>query len=494
MTDALMSAILAMDAYNRSYDEGLVLTGATVDQGKIGFAEIVQADDVAAARAVSFFAIAYDIDGERVISYRGTDNALGTTASLWTDGDIFNGWIGGAGVISDQAIRAVNFYQAMSNDLSLGQDYRLANISLTGHSLGGGLAGLVASLYHREAMVFDNMPFEAATDNLFDLAEDYGTVADAVYGTGNTPWLPDDSLIDGYSVNGEILAYFRLLSSFQPIELSPHAVITDSVALHSQSLLVSLLYGETLTNANWENGAEYFITKMSDATIAESLGWGSSGEGGIAASGDKMAVALAYSALDISSNPTNGVLAYGDTAIRSLFDDANDLGAAIVRVSGDPTGVSVALDEVTKDFIGSIITNYAGALAYEKIARYGNNSQPDRTTGVLAFDDTGGSLSLNLDDDYWEFGSGEHDIVAKQDFLDHLFDTAGVSIDIGASLSWYSSSNSISSNLINSVTFDLNGQFDEIGTPFLSPVGLNFVHGGDKPGQWSAGVLLSAAV
>lgn len=285
-------------------------------------------------------------------------------------------------------------------------------------------------------MVFDNMPFEAATDNLYDLADDYSTVANAVYGTGNTPWLPDDGLVGGYAVEGEALEILRLYSSFQPTELSTYGAIspllpTNAVALHNQSLLVSLLYGETLSNANWQNAAEFFITDMSDTTIAESLGWVSGGATGTATSGGKMATALAYSALDISTNASNGVLVYGDTGIRSLFDDANDLGAAIVRVSGDPSGISAAFDTETKELIGSILTNYAGALAYEKVARSGTAGQPDRATGILAFHDAEGSLSLNLKEAYWEFGSGEHNIVSKQTLLAALIrDGVGADADL----------------------------------------------------------------
>lgn len=37
-----------------------------------------------------------------------------------------------------------------------------ANVEFVGHSLGGGLAGMMASLYGKKAVVFDNMPFQLA--------------------------------------------------------------------------------------------------------------------------------------------------------------------------------------------------------------------------------------------------------------------------------------------------------------------------------------------
>lgn len=41
-----------------------------------------------------------------------------------------------------------------------------ASVVLAGHLLGGGLAGLVGSIYDANAVLFDNMPFERAAENL----------------------------------------------------------------------------------------------------------------------------------------------------------------------------------------------------------------------------------------------------------------------------------------------------------------------------------------
>jgi putative lipase involved disintegration of autophagic bodies len=61
----------------------------------------------------------------------------------------------------------------------------LANISLTGHSLGGGLAGLVGAVYLQEAVLFDNMPFELSAQNTqFSPIPDY---VSTVY-HNITPW------------------------------------------------------------------------------------------------------------------------------------------------------------------------------------------------------------------------------------------------------------------------------------------------------------------
>ena len=87
MNRSLFLAILAMDSYNRGYSQGIRLLTAS---GAIGSATITSdslilggdPDDRYDARA-GFYAIAYSWNGERVISYRGTDNI-----SVFGSGDI----------------------------------------------------------------------------------------------------------------------------------------------------------------------------------------------------------------------------------------------------------------------------------------------------------------------------------------------------------------------------------------------------------------------
>ena len=72
----LLYAILAMDSYNRGYDEGI--TGLGAIGSSIGGAILVQQSDTQEGKpgvAAGFYAAAYDVDGAVVISYRGTDFA-----------------------------------------------------------------------------------------------------------------------------------------------------------------------------------------------------------------------------------------------------------------------------------------------------------------------------------------------------------------------------------------------------------------------------------
>ena len=80
----LMLAILAMDSYNRTYNEGIIIPGSQIGTAMLRTVELPQG-----YRAASFFAQAYTWNGQTVISYRGTDQP---TAGNGLGGDIWNGY------------------------------------------------------------------------------------------------------------------------------------------------------------------------------------------------------------------------------------------------------------------------------------------------------------------------------------------------------------------------------------------------------------------
>ena len=76
----LFTAILSMDSYNRGYDAGIAGLG---ESGQIGNATILTRVDSGISneqhlewQAAGFYAVAYQWNGETVISYRGTDNLV----------------------------------------------------------------------------------------------------------------------------------------------------------------------------------------------------------------------------------------------------------------------------------------------------------------------------------------------------------------------------------------------------------------------------------
>jgi hypothetical protein len=153
MSETLFQAILAMDAYNRSYEAGIKFGAMPGNESQTLGVQIGGATIVFDSRSLvdlnnqrkdiptGFYAAAYSFeDGKTIISYRGTDDPFG----LSSGGDIVNGWVVGAGDVTDnQAELAFEFYNATATKLNNGAtiDPRLVDISLTGHSLGGGLAG-----------------------------------------------------------------------------------------------------------------------------------------------------------------------------------------------------------------------------------------------------------------------------------------------------------------------------------------------------------------
>ena len=169
MNDKLMKSILAMDSYNRGYDAKIhfgndennseAINGVT----KIGQATVYDSDNGNEAQAADFYAIAYEYNNETVISYRGTDNIWADMQEGWPIDAFGNGQ-------ANQAELAYAFYQEVAGE---DQDPFSANISLTGHSLGGGLAGLVGGVYGRETTGFDAMEYNDAVQEIYDISTHY---------------------------------------------------------------------------------------------------------------------------------------------------------------------------------------------------------------------------------------------------------------------------------------------------------------------------------
>jgi hypothetical protein len=91
----LTYAILALDSYNRGYDEGVPdLGGLGSAIGNYTIIDQSETENGSVGVAASFYAAAYqDASGNIVISYRGTDDILGELPS----------WTGGLGFQNDQA-------------------------------------------------------------------------------------------------------------------------------------------------------------------------------------------------------------------------------------------------------------------------------------------------------------------------------------------------------------------------------------------------------
>ena len=67
--DDLMYAILAMDSYNRGDGASLEYVGLNIAQARV---ENIEVDD-SAWQSAGFYAVAYQWNGETIISYRGDE-------------------------------------------------------------------------------------------------------------------------------------------------------------------------------------------------------------------------------------------------------------------------------------------------------------------------------------------------------------------------------------------------------------------------------------
>jgi len=238
----LFLAILSMDAYNRGYDPGIAgLGGSESSVGdSLGNAVVTNENRRNEAKSAGFYAVAYDTEYGTVISYRGTDNPDVLLSGEGGSGsDVWQGWITGLGFMGPQAYLAADFYQAVTGTSE--SDPRTGSVTLTGHSLGGGLAGLVGALYHQKATLFNNMPFELAAQEAYTAATRLfpsEMVLEQLY-NNLTPW---ETLIGvnlhTYAVTGEILTPGRFDQTTPETYLDSHGGPRLPSELHSQEFRV----------------------------------------------------------------------------------------------------------------------------------------------------------------------------------------------------------------------------------------------------------------
>ncbi len=293
MNNILFNAILSMDSYNRGYNAGIRFGNLPDGESQTILEQlgnaiiitdsriIVDSGDIREDIPIGFYAIAYSYNDETIISFRGTDNPP-TLANPLTD-DVFHGWsLGGGNINSEQAQMAVRFYQEVAGD----GNWQTANISLTGHSLGGGLAGFVGGLYDQDALLFDSMEYGPgllavgrATLNPGD-ATYHEDIKQLIYGA-STPWSMDTVGITATHIDGEALGFIRLTDS-TPLEFGTNVDIfpassnpvTDAVARHSMAALAIRLFATTeeVQGNDWQASARFFWPLLYSNVFAGQIG------------------------------------------------------------------------------------------------------------------------------------------------------------------------------------------------------------------------------
>lgn len=471
MASKLMGAVLALDAYNRYYNEGI-----KANWNKIGNYIFQNIALPSGAVDISFAAAAYEnSDGSTVISYRGTDQ--------WNIGaDPLNAFPIAAGEpFGAQFMAAFEFYHSVVVKLQADSQQEGSNIdptaiSLTGHSLGGGLAGLVAAFYGNQASLFANMPFELSVENAYQhmlradqsydpnsvdpyIKSPYhvssGPARDLIYG-GAEMWAPTiGANLQGYAVAFEALTAIRLAQTTPVDYLDPGTV--DVISLdpgerHSMVLHTLLVWEEENHSSvdGWQNISTYLWNTYNSDAIGAAVGFPIAGVNGVDSAGRKMATAIAYSVVSDGERP------FGDTAVRALFDDARDFGAAVGQDS------SKFLTNNVKQDLANVFVQYSGLLAKNAVL---SSANPTVANGVFKLDREEGSLSVDLSDAKWTFDEMARVSTARTQLVNDLAGQATSQTNLSNALLWYqqASGNSRSGyDLIGSVTFDLNGTVEGV--------------------------------
>ncbi len=193
-----------------------------------------------------FTAGAYKNGNDIVIALKGSDApALDwNTPADW----IFTNLQAGIGLGSSQLVNGALFYEAVKA-ANPG-----ANITFTGHSLGGGLASVMAVYFNKKATTFDEAPYElSAVNPLVTLAVGASLAVNLIYDSdfagfvGSTPLSTGlrASNVEHHYVSGEILYYLRMgvpaiYGSSTPIEIGGGGLVSN-IDLHSMVLASSLL-------------------------------------------------------------------------------------------------------------------------------------------------------------------------------------------------------------------------------------------------------------
>lgn len=189
-----------------------------------------------------------NVTGEVVVSYTGTNERKGIDFLLANIP-------AGLGLSSPQ-VRAAAYVAGRVID-----KYGAANVTFTGHSLGGGLASIMAVWFARPATVFDSAPFEltARDRDSVAAAKDFLTLAGISNPSFNNyeifgNFAQRESDVKGYYASEEALQLLRMFvpdiaSTQTRIEFGVNHMLTRRSEMHSQQLLTAGLMSESFRSA-----------------------------------------------------------------------------------------------------------------------------------------------------------------------------------------------------------------------------------------------------
>ena len=467
MNPDLFLAILNMDSYNRGYNPGILdlpLRGQ-IGNARIGSLDLLGVDEAKYAewQSVGFYAASYHLNGENVLVYRGSDDRVL---------DVIDGYGTGIGLsFSPQAILALEAAQNLAGFSRYSANHQsMQNLVLSGHSLGGGLAGYVGGLYGSKAVLYDPMMFSAAVQGMHEyaLSEEGEEAKEFIYGS-LAPWAPNFSRKSGWYIsvqNDHALTNVLDTARSQFGSVIDNAniavLLPDDVELgwspthavgerHSVSLLVIAMYGNDLGTTGWSSSAKYIAPQLFSDELALKIP-GIFAHKGTSNLASVMRDAIAYSAIE------EGVMPFGNAGIRAMFNDADDLGRALqVGSANMPQSFR---SEAVREALAGLAVEYAGLLAVHKISGDDGSSILD---GMIAMEAGSESLSVNLTSEKWTvngyFGQMEHD-VSKDGLISAILSSVSGNGLEGAANSWLAAISkgrySSIADAVDEITFSLS--------------------------------------
>ena len=249
MPTSIEYALMAGHAYRTTRDE---INWLPVPQEWSPFFPVPDSTSPSFPTTSGFEAVSFQRGTDIVISFAGT-----------YDKDLTGDWVANVnlatGFGSEQLLQAAKYY------LQVKAANSNATITLTGHSLGGGLAALVGVFFGVHATTFDQAPFaNSAEENLLtpDVAANLksdlllaGYSADDLVGLTNflqlreaNGGIPNSELVSNIRVDGEFLSSAPL-NLYDPIGTTEtvlyHGPYSDpSIDMHSMALLTAFLQSD----------------------------------------------------------------------------------------------------------------------------------------------------------------------------------------------------------------------------------------------------------
>jgi Ca2+-binding RTX toxin-like protein len=399
MASALEYAELATAVYARSDANDTPLTD--------GWVQIVRQED----DEWGFSASAYQKGGEIVISFAGTNESMDWASNV----------PGGIGLGALQITEALDFV------LGVMAQNPEATFSLTGHSLGGGLASVMAVFLDLQATVFDPAPFElSARDPVvlgalqtYLLTSGYNNAAfDAYTSSLGVEFSQREPNVVSYSMDGEVLEYLRLtLPTIQgaayEYEVGTPSILEAvpgslSISLHSIDLLSSVMRSEAFNTGMIKQNRAFSVFSDTSLYAADTrsdkldfmaslhnrhLVNGSGGSGILDVVGADLQK-IGTSGTAFEKNINRGVLA--TLAEYYYFQAASDSAGFVDSAQG---GITLNLSKISagsdRKGQGMLLTNLKDWLADEE-AHLPDFSQAQRVT--LQSGDAGLQIALESDD------------------------------------------------------------------------------------------------